>query len=214
MKKITLLSLAATVAASQGATTVSVGNATLPTSGYAIVDNTGAAVAAADSKVWVGTFDAGFAAGLGGLDTATDDQLVLDNFTAAADASNFLANGLFNTAIQGADGDGSLGAASTPLFIVVTSGDEVLVFDFGGEASFPQQNATGAGAIDLGIVEPGDVVFGNNQPVAVTSGLPPFATGAAWANGITFNAGGAIPEPSTSLLAGLAGLALVSRRRR
>jgi hypothetical protein len=191
MKKITLLSLAATVAASQGATTVSVGNATLPTSGYAIVDNTGAAVAAADSKVWVGTFDAGFAAGLGGLDTATDDQLVLDNFTAAADASNFLANGLFNTAIQGADGDGSLGAASTPLFIVVTSGDEVLVFDFGGE-----------------------VVFGNNQPVAVTSGLPPFATGAAWANGITFNAGGAIPEPSTSLLAGLAGLALVSRRRR
>ena len=219
MKLKTTLLLATSVAATHGATTVSLANFAGASSGLAIVDNTGTPIAKADSLLQVGTFNQAFADSLGGLDTLTSDQAVIDAFTATGAGRGMTFDGLFNGSIE-SDSDGSLGAAATPLYALITftpagAGPQAMVLNFGN--TFPEQNAVGAASVDLGrSIALGDVVFGNTAstvPVIMDSFPPPLQND-NFKQGLTFDVGDAIPEPSTSLLAGLAGLALAVRRRR
>lgn len=219
MKLKTTLLLAASVAVSQGATTVSLANFTGAATGLPIVDNSGTPITKSDSRLQVGTFDQAFADSLGTLDTATADQAVIDAFTAAGAADlGMTFDGIFNGSID-VDSDGALGASgATPLFALITftpagEAPQAMVLSFGN--LFPTQNDVGAASVDLGRnIALGDIVFGNSDTtvtIADLSSLPAPLQNDNFRQGLAFDA---IPEPSTSLLAGLAGLALAARRRR
>jgi len=192
MKKQIILGLIA-ASVTHGDTIVSVANATLPIEGYAIVDSSGKTITSTHANFWVGTFDPAFAANLKNLNTASEDQTVFDHFIPAGTPGHFLTNGFFNNSLS-ADLDGSLGEANTPLYVLVTytppeADLQVLVFNFKNEAFFPKQNDAEAGSIDLGVIEPSDIVFGNHIAVAVDpTTLPiPFQNNTSFENGITFD---------------------------
>lgn len=215
MKLTTPLILAATALAAHGATQVTLQNFSGSVIGYPIVDNTGTPVAVADTIWQVGTFDAGFAATLDTLEL-DQDAAVLAAFTPTGSDGSLSRPGLFNNSISDTDSTGALGAASTPLYAVVTytpaaGPAQALVFNFG--STFPMQDGAGAANVDFGrVIDINDVVFGNKTLVpADTSVFPAPLQKDEFSRGITFDA---IPEPSTGLLAGLAGLALLARRRR
>ncbi|YCM42111.1 PEP-CTERM sorting domain-containing protein [Verrucomicrobiaceae bacterium 227] len=219
MKVTTPLILVATAVMAQGATQVTLQNTQGSTIGYPIVDNTGTPIAVANSKFQVGTFEQAFADSLGTLDTLTADEAVLAAFTPTGADGVFARDGLFNSTIAGADNTGDLGASNTPLFAVVTytpegGASQALVFSF--NSTFPTQDGAGNAAVDFNrVITVDDIVFGSKNLVAAdVSGFPGPLQKDEFRMGFTFDQGDAIPEPSTSLLAGLAGLALVARRRR
>ena len=193
MKLKTILLLVTSVTAAHGATTVSLANFAGASSGLPIVDNTGTPIAKADSLLQVGTFIQAFADSLGGLDTRTSDQDVIDAFTATGTGRGMTFDGLFNGSIE-SDSDGSLGAAGTPLFALITytpagADPQAMVLSFGN--TFPEQNAVGVASVDLGrSIALGDVVFGNTAstvPVIVDSFPPPLQND-NFKQGLTFDA--------------------------
>ena len=193
MKLKTILLLVTSVTAADGATTVSLANFAGASSGLPIVDNTGTPIAKADSLLQVGTFIQAFADSLGGLDTRTSDQDVIDAFTATGTGRGMTFDGLFNGSIE-SDSDGTLGAAGTPLFALITytpagADPQAMVLSFGN--TFPEQNAVGVASVDLGrSIALGDVVFGNTAstvPVIVDSFPPPLQND-NFKQGLTFDA--------------------------
>lgn len=214
------LLLASTLVAANGATKVTLANFAGVSAGVPIVDNAGNAISKDLATIAVGSFDSAFADTLGTLDVNTSDQAVIDAFTGTGGEGSFSLNGLFNgdITIEG-DPDGSLGAAGTPLYALITytpAGGDVQALVLGFGQAFPEQNAVGAADFSLGRnISSDDVVFGaGNVPVNLDS-LPNAAFAKPeFATGISFDGSAVIPEPSTSLLAGLAGLALAVRRRR
>lgn len=215
MKLKALLALGVTVTAANAATSITLRNFD-GGSGLPIVDNTGTPIVKDGAAFAVGTFDSVFAGTLGTLDTVTSDAAVIAAFQSAGDAGSFAQNGLFSGTVE-VDSDGSLGAGEdTPLYGLITYDDgggtvQAMVVSFG--TNFPKQNDAGAAAEGFKVDET-TVVFGNPEPVPNNDqGLPGPLQG-RYAQGLTFDAGAVIPEPSTSLLAGLAGLALAVRRRR
>ena len=194
MKLKTILLSVTSVTAAHGATTVTLANFAGASSGLPIVDNTGTPIAKADSLLQVGTFTQAFADSLGGLDTRTSDQDVIDAFTAAGTGRGMTFDGLFNGSID-SDSDGFLGAAATPLYALITytpagADPQAMVLNFGN--TFPEQNAVGAASVDLGrSIALGDVVFGNTAstvPVSVDSFPPPLQND-NFKQGLTFDGG-------------------------
>lgn len=212
--KLKLLALSVTIpVAANAATNVTLQNFSGISAGNPIVDNTGTPIDNSLSSWAVGTFETAFADGLSGLDTVTDDQAVIDAFTQSGASGPLSINGLFNGTVESDSGNANDGAA---LYALVTynaaAGVQALVFDLG--RAFPTQDGAGNASVDLGrLLTTDDVAFGNTNPVtADTSTLPaPFA---GFTQGITFDAGDVIPEPSTGLLSLIAGLGLLARRRR
>ena len=212
--KLKLLVLGVAIpAVANAATNVTLQNFSGVSAGNPIVDNTGTPIDNSLSSWAVGTFETAFADGLSGLDTVTDDQAVIDAFTQSGDDGPLSINGLFNATVESDSGNANDGAA---LYALVTynaaAGVQALVFDLG--RAFPTQDGAGNASVDLGrLLTTDDVAFGNTNPVtADTSTLPPPFAG--FTQGITFDAGDAIPEPSTGLLSLIAGLGLLARRRR
>jgi len=194
MKLKTILLFFTSVTAAHGATTVSLANFTGASTGLPIVDNTGTPIAKADSLLQVGTFTQAFADSLGGLDTRTSDQDVIDAFTPGGTGLGMTFNGIFNGSVD-SDSDGTLGAAGTPLFALITytpagADPQAMVLSFGN--TFPEQNAVGAASVDLGRnITLGDVVFGNTAstvPVIVDS-LPAPLQNDNFKQGLTFDVG-------------------------
>lgn len=194
------------------------------TRGVPIVDNTGVPIASTSLQLSVGTFAPAFVAGIGSLNTSTDDQAVVDAFSVSGTPVTAIPNnlpGLFNTSVSDADNGNSLQGQAVYLMISDTRGatPNVIVVDLG--ATFPQQDVTGAAGIDGTFLAFSSVIFGDTGaeglgvPVntatleALNAG---FGTG--FERGIGFDSGVVIPEPSTGLLAAIAGLALAARRRR
>ena len=212
--KLKLLVLGVAIpAVANAATNVTLQNFSGISSGNPIVDNTGTPIDNSLSSWAVGTFETAFADGLSGLDTVTDDQSVIDAFTQSGASGSLSINGLFNGTVESDSGNANAGAA---LYALVTynaaAGVQALVFDLG--RAFPTQDGAGNASVDLGrLLTADDVAFGNTNPVtADPSTLPaPFA---GFNQGITFDVGGVIPEPSTGLLSLIAGLGLLARRRR
>ena len=100
------------------------------------------------------------------------------------------------------------------MFVLVTftpdAGEaQALVLNF--STVFPEQ-VGGVGVLPTQLATAEDVVFGGELVDVTDQGNIPGAF--TFEQGITFDAGEAVPEPSTGLLAGLAGLALLARRRR
>lgn len=212
--KLKLLVLGVAIpAAANAATNVTLQNFSGISSGNPIVDNTGTPIDNSLSSWAVGTFETAFADGLSGLDTVTADQAVIDAFTQSGASGSLSINGLFNGTVESDSGNANAGES---LYALVTynaaAGVQALVFDLG--RAFPTQDGAGNASVDLGrLLGTDDVAFGNTSPVtADTSTLPPPFAG--FNQGITFDAGGVIPEPSTGLLSLIAGLGLLARRRR
>ncbi len=212
--KLKLLVLGVAIpAVANAATNVTLQNFSGISSGNPIVDNTGTPIDNSLSSWAVGTFETAFADGLSGLDTVTDDQSVIDAFTQSGASGSLSINGLFNGTVESDSGNANAGAA---LYALVTygggAGVQALVFDLG--RAFPTQDGAGNASVDLGrLLGTDDVAFGNTNPVAADPSTlpPPFA---GFNQGITFDVGGVIPEPSTGLLSLIAGLGLLARRRR
>ena len=212
--KLKLLVLGIAIpAVANAATNVTLQNFSGVTAGNPIVDNTGTPIDNSLSSWAVGTFESAFADGLSGLDTLTADQAVIDAFTQSGAGGGLSLNGLFNATVESDSGNANAGEA---LYALVTynavGGVQALVFDLG--RAFPTQDGAGNASVDLGrLLGPDDVAFGNTSAVpADPSTLPaPFA---GFTEGITFDAGVVIPEPSTGLLSLIAGLGLLGRRRR
>lgn len=214
--KLKLLVLGVAIpAAANAATNVTLQNFSGVSAGNPIVDNTGTPIDRTQSSWAVGTFESAFAAGLSGLDTLTADQAVIDAFTQSGPNGVLAVDGMFNGTVESDSGNANDGAA---LYALVTYGAgpgvQALVFDLG--RAFPTQDGAGNASVDLGrLLTTDDVAFGNTTPVAAdTSTLPVPFQGGGFAEGITFDAGGVIPEPSTGLLSLIAGLGLLARRRR
>ena len=176
-----------------------------------ILDNTGSPIALGSGYVAAGTFSA--------LPGGVDD--VKANFIPFGDGDTAFSNGV---GVPGFfDGDRSApipqGTADAPVgqsvYLVIGDGStladstDFVVFD--PSLIFGTENAVGAGGLDINInsdaVTPESVLWGTIV-TDVDTGL-----------GVTFTEGlqignTVVPEPSTSLLAALAGLAFAARRRR
>lgn len=212
--KLKLLVLGVAIpAVANAATNVTLQNFSGVTAGNPIVDNTGTPIDNSLSSWAVGTFESAFADGLSGLDTVTADQVVIDAFSQSGDSGGLSLDGLFNATVESDSGNANAGEG---LYALVTyngaGGVQALVFDLG--RAFPAQDGAGNASVDLGrLLGPDDVAFGNTSAVpADPSTLPPPFAG--FTEGITFDAGVVIPEPSTGLLSLIAGLGLLGRRRR
>lgn len=212
MKLTTILILGATASFANAATSVSLRNFFSATEGLPLVDNTGAVIAIGELSFQAGTLAAGALETIATLNPDTDDATVTSLFTPSGGSGGPNFAGLFNGAIGDVDNGGALGTANTPLYILVTrAGGDVILFDAGG--SFPVQVA-GNAATTLEVRDASAVLFGGTVGPVTNDSLLPAALQGGFANGLGFNSGVVIPEPSTGLLAAIAGLALAARRRR
>ena len=213
MKK-TVIATLATVGLFSGASayTVSFLNvASADSTAVPVVDNTGAPIALGSGFVAAGTF----ASVPGSIDEVR-------SFTPFGDGNSAFANnigvgGFFDgnrsAPIPAGTTDAPVGAS---VYLVMGDGADLAsstdfaVFDPG--LVFGTENAVGAGALDIIIdsdaLTPDSLVYGTII-TDVDTGI-----GVIFAEGIQLGEGAVIPEPSTSLLAALAGLALAARRRR
>ena len=213
MKK-TVIATLATVGLFSGASayTVSFLNvASADSTAVPVVDNTGAPIALGSGFVAAGTF----ASVPGSIDEVR-------SFTPFGDGNSAFSNsigvgGFFDgnrsAPIPAGTVDAPVGAS---VYLVIGDGADLAsstdfaVFDPG--LVFGTENAVGAGALDIIIdsaaLTPDSLVYGTIiEDVDLEIGV-------IFAEGIQLGEGAVIPEPSTSLLAALAGLALAARRRR
>ena len=213
MKKTTLIGLStAMLFSAANAYTVAFTNigAADPTA-VPILDNTGAPIASGAGFVSAGTFSAAPA-------SVADVQ----TFTAfgagnTAFANDFSAPGFFNAARTAPIPEGTATApVGEDLYVVIGNGSSLAdssqfaVFNPG--LVFGTENSVGAGGLDAFLnsdtLTEDSLVFGTIV-TDIDTGL-----GVTFTEGIQLSDGTVVPEPSTSLLAALAGLALTARRRR
>lgn len=213
MKK-TLIASLATVAlfSSAGAYTVSFLNInSADATAVPILDNTGTPIAQGSGYVAAGTFAA----------APGPDADIAVTFTPFGSGSSSFSNGInvdgfFDGSRSEAIPEGTVDApVGQSIYLVIGDGDGLLtssnfaVFDPGLVVG--TENAVGLGALDIllddSTLTPESLLMGNLL-TNVDTGL-----GLVFNEGIQLG-GVAVPEPSTSLLAALAGLALVARRRR
>lgn len=213
MKKTVIASLA-TVGLFSGASayTVSFLNVnSADSTAVPILDNTGAPIALGSGFVSAGTF----ATVPGSIDEVR-------SFTPFGDGNTAFSNSIGVGGFFDGNRSAPIPAGTTDapvnqsVYLVIGDGADLAsstdfaVFDPG--LVFGTENAVGAGALDIIIdsdsLTADSLVYGtivNN----VDTGI-----GVIFTEGIQIGQGVVIPEPSTSLLAALAGLALVARRRR
>ena len=213
MKK-TIIATLATVGLFSGASayTVSFLNiAAADNTAVPVLDNTGAAIGLGSGFVAAGTF----ASVPGSIDEVRSFTPFGDGnsaFQNSVGAAGFFDNSRSAPIPQGTT-DAPVGAS---VYLVMGDGADLAsstdfaVFDPG--LVFGTENAVGAGALDILIssdtLTADSLVYGTIVP-NVDTGL-----GLVFDEAIQLGEGAVIPEPSTSLLAALAGLALAARRRR
>jgi hypothetical protein len=176
-----------------------------------VLDNTGAAIGLGSGFVAAGTF----ASVPGSIDEVRSFTPFGDGASAfqnSVGAAGFFDNSRSAPIPQGTT-DAPVGAS---VYLVMGDGADLAsstdfaVFDPG--LVFGTENAVGAGALDIIITSDSltadSLVYGTIVP-NVDTGL-----GLVFDEAIQLGEGAVIPEPSTSLLAALAGLALAARRRR
>ena len=214
MKK-TVIATLATVGLFSGASayTVSFLNvAAADNTAVPVLDNTGAPIALGSGYVAAGTFTA--------VPGSADDVRSL--FAAFGDGNSAFSNsigvgGFFDgnrsAPIPAGTTDVPVGAS---VFLVIGDGSDLAsstdfaVFDPG--LVFGTENAVGAGALD--IIIDSDALTADSLVYGTIATNVDLGIGVTFDEGIQLGEGAVIPEPSTSLLAALAGLALAARRRR
>jgi len=214
MKK-TVIATLATVGLFSGASayTVSFLNvAAADNTAVPVLDNTGAPIALGSGYVAAGTFTA--------VPGSADDVRSL--FAAFGDGNTAFSNsigvgGFFDgnrsAPIPAGTTDVPVGAS---VFLVIGDGSDLAsstdfaVYDPG--LVFGTENAVGAGALD--IIIDSDALTADSLVYGTIATNVDLGIGVTFDEGIQLGEGAVIPEPSTSLLAALAGLALAARRRR
>jgi hypothetical protein len=213
MKKTTIIGLSTLVLFSAAnAYTVAFTNigAADPTA-VPILDNTGTPIAFGGGYVSAGTFSA--------VPSTVEDIKTFTAFGAGgtAFANDFSAPGFFNAARTAPIPEGTTTApVGEDVYVVIGNGstladsDQFAVFNPG--LVFGTENSVGAGGVDAFLnsdtLTQDSLVFGT-LVTDIDTGL-----GVTFTEGIELSDGTFVPEPSTSLLAALAGLALAARRRR
>jgi hypothetical protein len=213
MKKTVIASLAAVgLFSGASAYTVSFLNiAAADNTAVPVLDNTGVAIGLGSGFVAAGTF----ASVPGSIDEVRSFTPFGDGASAfqnSVGAAGFFDNSRSAPIPQGTT-DAPVGAS---VYLVMGDGADLAsstdfaVFDPG--LVFGTENAVGAGALDIIIdsdaLTPDSLVYGT---IATDVDL---GIGVIFDEAIQLGEGAVIPEPSTSLLAALAGLALAARRRR
>ena len=214
MKK-TVIATLATVGLFSGASayTVSFLNvAAADNTAVPVLDNTGAPIALGSGYVAAGTFTA--------VPGSADDVRSL--FAAFGDGNTAFSNsigvgGFFDgnrsAPIPAGTTDVPVGAS---VFLVIGDGSDLAsstdfaVYDPG--LVFGTENAVGAGALD--IIIDSDALTADSLVYGTIATNVDLGIGVTFDEGIQLGEGAVIPEPSTGLLAALAGLALAARRRR
>ncbi len=180
-----------------------------------VVNNVNERLPVSEGLGWaVGTFPADF--DFESLSTTSDDLRVRDAFSQSGGDGlfNSAIPGFFSATVQEVDPDGLLSGTSGLYFVIANNTDVSMGTDFivfRSDGNFPVQDPetnTGSGTYSV-FFESGELVYGTEVADIDVSGAS--AAFASFTNGVTFDA---VPEPSTSLLAGLAGLVLAVRRRR
>lgn len=147
--KLKLIALTAVLPiAANAATNVALQNFQGTASGAPIVDNAGVPIDNSLANWAVGTFTLAYGLLLPGLDTLTEDQNVIDNFTQSGTDGSFSINGLFNGQVTADDGNPDAG---NPIYALVTydapEGVQALVYNL--STLFPVQDGAGNGSVDL-----------------------------------------------------------------
>lgn len=208
---LTTALLATSILGASAATTATVRNFTSFTAGLPTLDNNGDPISGSYA---VGFYPSGF-------DFTQDGTDVRDGLTQfGAELNNFVFTGLIgapNSTDDSIPKEG--GSPFTGKDIYVVFGDQgtlassTLFGVFKVNSQFQDENAADLGTAAADVLPGnGDVVYGN---VIAPNSQPPENGSLNFSEGLQLVANAdAIPEPSTSLLAGLAGLALAARRRR
>ena len=175
-----------------------------------ILDNAGDPIALSGGYVSVGTFAS--------VPSSVED---VRSFVSFGDGNSTFTNeidfpGFFDSGRSAPIPEGTVTApVGQPVYVVIGNGDSLATSDFFAVYDpglvFGTEDSVGAGALDIIIdsstLTPESLVFGDLVENVSLEGIP-------FDEGIQLTDGVMIPEPSTSLLAALAGLALVGRRRR
>ena len=213
MKK-TVIATLATVGLFSGASayTVSFLNiAAADNTAVPVLDNTGAAIGLGSGFVAAGTF----ASVPGSIDEVR-------SFTPFGDGNSAFQNsvgaaGFFDNSRSAPIPQGTVDApVGASVYLVMGDGADLAsstdfaVFDPG--LVFGTENAVGAGALD--IVINSDTLTADSLVYGTIVTNKDTGLGLVFDEAIQLGEGAVIPEPSTSLLAALAGLALAARRRR
>lgn len=210
--KFIFLTLASAIS-SQAVTNINISNGTTTGPVWQILANDGTVVTGDNGSVLIGTFSS--TDGLGSLPAAQ----VLGNFTqAASQPFSPVVDGVFGFAGGGGTsvelpnvGDEPGLFIGNPIFAVITDGSDFAVIDLGQDFLF--EDATFNTGIDINpvIVNLGqdNIVRGIFDPVGRSEEDLPFAN-----DGTATLSLGVIPEPSSALLAGLALVGGLVRRRR
>ena len=202
MKLKYLVSIIALTSVSAFGASVTVTNNQGPVNTQSVVDNTGAAV------------DGGFAAigsisDVSGLETLTSAGLdalftVYDGATGAVNNAPF--NGTYSISNNGSDISGTAWAGA-PIYLVLGNGADLASSTQGAVLRVGNFPGSEPAVQTVNVNNTAEVLFGDFETFTLQPGPIP-----------TQNAALAlapfVPEPSSSLLVGLAGLSLLIRRRR
>jgi hypothetical protein len=212
MKKTLIVSalLTASVALSSAVTTATVRNFTSPTAGLPILDNTGTPIR--------GSYAVGFYASDFDFIGSTGEQ-VRDGLTQfGSELNSFVFDGLIgapNSTSANIPKEGGSPFTGNDVFVLFgdasTLADSTLFGVVRLATQFQNENDADLGVVDGTIT--GDTATVEFGFLVTPSAQPTGPVAFNFAEGLQLSAVG-IPEPSTSLLAALAGLGLVARRRR
>ena len=209
-----LIFLLATIGIANASTTISVSNLdTADTFDRAIVDNSGSIIAVGGGVVSVGFFETLSTVGDFGSATRTtllDDFEQFGSSTSTGFQNSFNAEGFFSASFTDTIADVDSVFVDETLFTLIGNGDtlasssEFLVFRHDGEILQPEVAGIGGNS---GLVRPGDgtLLLGQDNGVIDVLGMQVGSFSTAIVS---------VPEPSSSVLLGLGGLAFVLRRRR
>lgn len=213
MKKtlFTALALGAMVQISSAAVSVTGTNYNIGSAGIAITDNAGAVlpVGAGSMSIAFGNFNA--------IDFNTADGTAVAaafNQNGGAGGANPAFGGVFNTTVGDAATslDSSDSFTGTNIFIVIgnaatfAGSTDFIVYDSG--TAWPEEVAVVGASVTVETYS-GSLLYGTTTNTSSAAGPFAYLNGTP---GVTF--GQQIPEPSSSLLFGAAGLALLIRRKR
>ncbi|MGB0327413.1 MAG: PEP-CTERM sorting domain-containing protein [Akkermansiaceae bacterium] len=214
-KKQVIAATAALIAGSASAYTVSVQNFVgADASAVPVIDNAGNPIGVGAGFVGLGTYASAPTDVVSALDLVLFGQGDT-TFQSGLGVAGFVTRGRSAPIPEGTpNGPGQ--PVGDRLYVVfgngadLASSDQVAVYDSG--LNFGTENAAGQGALDV-IIDASALTSENLIVGSIATGVDT-GLGLAFDEGIQLAGGDVIPEPSTSLLAALAGLGLVARRRR
>ena len=190
-------------------------------SSNAILDNAGNALLAGDASVQLGTF-----ADVSDVTSATNAATLFDSFQQFGNSGAFVTDlvpsivtsegGVFSLDTGGVDVSAG-GFAGQDIYLVVSNNsnsnlaDEFFVFQFADQFEAPDPDVP---PVDTFLNLGGNAPTSGNVLIGRDLSTPTFSVSTGGTETLSFGTAVLVPEPSTSAILGLGGLAVLLRRRR